>query len=171
MARKIVLVIVEGPSDETALGLILTRLFERQAIFFHVMHEDITTSLGVKPGNVVMKVGNVIKFWADNNHFCANDFQEIIHLVDLDGAYVDDKFIIRDSRAQKVLYSENEIRCSRPDEIRRRNEDKRGNIDRLCCTGRIWKIIPYKVYYMSSNLDHVLYNKLNNEIPIPCTIY
>ena len=35
-----------------------------------------------------------------------------------------------------------------------------GNLNRLITTKKIWKI-PYSVYYMSCNLDHALYGKLN----------
>lgn len=35
------------------------------------------------------------------------------------------------------------------------------NIDRLKSTGHIWNF-PYSIYYMSCNLDHVLYDKLNS---------
>lgn len=35
------------------------------------------------------------------------------------------------------------------------------NVSKLVSVNHIWEI-PYKVYYMSCNLDHVLYNKLNS---------
>lgn len=41
--RKIVLVIVEGPSDETALGVALSQLFDRDKVYIHIMHGDITS--------------------------------------------------------------------------------------------------------------------------------
>ena len=42
-----------------------------------------------------------------------------------------------------------------------RNKQKSNNLDRLRTTGKIWNI-PYRVYYMSCNLDHVLYDKRNS---------
>ncbi len=43
MARKkIVFVIVEGPSDETALGVVLTKYFETDNVHIEIMHSDIT---------------------------------------------------------------------------------------------------------------------------------
>ena len=39
MARKkIVLVIVEGPSDDAALGVILNRLFDKNTVHVEIMH-------------------------------------------------------------------------------------------------------------------------------------
>ena len=41
--KKVVFVIVEGPSDETALGVLLSRHFDKDTVYTHVMHCDITT--------------------------------------------------------------------------------------------------------------------------------
>lgn len=40
-------------------------------------------------------------------------------------------------------------------------QESRKNIDRLKVTGQIWNL-PYGIYYMSCNLDHALYGKLNS---------
>ena len=36
------------------------------------------------------------------------------------------------------------------------------NVERLASLNKVWVSIPYSVYYMSCNLDHVLYGKLNS---------
>ena len=41
------------------------------------------------------------------------------------------------------------------------NRQKRNNLNRLTSISQVWKI-PYSVFYMSSNLDHALYGKLNS---------
>ena len=45
--RKVVFVIVEGASDETALGIALNQVFDRESVHVHIMHGDITTRVGV----------------------------------------------------------------------------------------------------------------------------
>ena len=45
--RKVVFVIVEGPSDETALGIALNQVFDRESVHVHIMHGDITTRASV----------------------------------------------------------------------------------------------------------------------------
>lgn len=45
--------------------------------------------------------------------------------------------------------------------IENRNRQKRDNLNRLTSISQVWKI-PYSVFYMSSNLDHALYGKLNS---------
>ena len=48
MARKkIIFVMVEGPSDGDSLGVLLNRLYKDEAVYIHVMHCDITTKNGV----------------------------------------------------------------------------------------------------------------------------
>lgn len=159
--KKIVFVIVEGPSDDEALGVVLSRIYDKDSVYVHIMHGDITTQAGVTASNIVSNVGNCVKQYAAQNHYKASDFQRIIHIVDTDGAYVPDTAIVEDSLAEKPIYSITEIHTVNPEGVINRNKVKRENIDRLKSTGQIWKL-PYEIYYMSCNLDHALYGKLNS---------
>lgn len=162
MARKkVVFVIVEGPSDETALGAVLSRLYDGRFVYLHVMRKDITTEKGVGPSNIVSVLGNVVRLYAKENHFVKSHFQEIIHLVDMDGAYIPDENVAEDTGCGKPLYCPDQIRTANSEGIRLRNLQKRQNLDRLCAQASIWGL-PYHVYFMSCNLDHVLYDKLNS---------
>ena len=89
------------------------------------------------------------------------DYKEIIQVSDMDGAFVPDSAIVEDKNAYKPIYSEKEILTNHPEGIMKRNSQKRENMNRLITTNAIGKF-PYHIYYMSSNLDHVLYNKLNS---------
>lgn len=159
--RKVVFVIVEGPSDETALGIVLNRIFDKESVYIHIMHEDITTKRNVNSENIVSKVGNEIKAYAKFNHYKQSDFKEIIHIVDMDGAYLSDDKIIEDISENKLVYCDDGIHTSNKNKVIFRNRQKTDNLLRLRSCGNIWKI-PYKIYYMSCNLDHVLYNKRNS---------
>ena len=162
MARKkIVFVIVEGPSDQEALALQLSRLFDPQAVHVHIMHRDITSDLGITPANVISKVSHEIQQFAESLHIKSAHFQEIIHLVDMDGAYIPNRAVVFDESAHHPRYSPTEIRTANKDGIEQRNLRKSANLDRLCSVRLVWNV-PYQMYYMSCNLDHVLYNKLNS---------
>lgn len=162
MARKkIVFVIVEGMSDSEALSLVLSKFYDKQTVHVHIMRRDITTEPGVTPDNIVTKIAEAAKQYANIYRIKNEHFQEIIHLVDTDGAYVPDEAVIEDLDAVDPVYSTTEIRTKNKAGIETRNMRKRGNLDRLVATNAVWSI-PYKVYYMSCNLDHVLYNKLNS---------
>ena len=158
--KKIVFVLVEGPSDSEALELLLSKLFDPNQVFIYIAHYDITTENGVTSSNILIKLGDIIKKYASSNHFNYVHFQEYIHIVDMDGAYVPDDSIIYNEDAKKPLYLLTKIETNNVEGISDRNNRKRQCLERLSITDTIWRV-PYQVYYMSTNLDHVLYNKLN----------
>lgn len=162
MARKkIVFIIVEGPSDETALGAILSNLFDSLSIYVHIMFCDITTEKLSGNKTIVGSIGDIVKGYANSKHFKKSDFHEIIHIADTDGAFIPNDSIIEDKQAEEVFYSEDEIRTKSKKCIEQRNEIKSHNMQVLFSRKKIWDV-PYRLFYMSCNLDHVLYNKQNS---------
>lgn len=162
--RKIVFVIVEGASDAEALDAIISRVFDKDAVYVHIMHGDITSDKDVTVSNVISKVAGEVITYAKANHFERNKktfFKEIIHIVDMDGVYIQDDRVVADDTVKKTVYFETEIRTCNKRGIEQRNQKKRANIDKLSSSKEIWGL-PYKVFYMSCNLDHVLYNKQNS---------
>ena len=59
--KKVVLVIVEGPSDEDALGAVLNNYFDKDRVYVHTHHGDITTEKGNKCSNIISKVNECVK--------------------------------------------------------------------------------------------------------------
>lgn len=162
MARKkIVFVIVEGPSEETALGILLNKIFDTNSVYVKIWHGDVTSAPGVNMSNVVSKIGDVITQYANANHYSKEHFQEIIHLIDTDGAYISEENVVQDDSAVDPIYTLSEIHTDKREEILARNKRKSGNMDKLSACKMIWSI-PYRAYYMSCNLDHVLYGKQNS---------
>ncbi len=162
MARKkIVFVIVEGPSDEEALGVIFNRIYDNQTVYVQIMHRDITSDREVTTTNIISKLCNEIRGYAASNHFKKDDFKEIIHIVDMDGAFIPDSNVVEDASAADPVYSLTQISTCNKKGIEQRNHHKDQNLSKLCTSNEIWNI-PYGIFYMSSNLDHVLYDKLNS---------
>lgn len=159
--RKVVLVIVEGTSDDIALGVALNQVYNKDYVYIHIMHGDITTRKGVTPQNIVSKLGDEVKNYAKSQHYKTGDFKQIIHIVDTDAAYIPDECIIEDSLLEDVFYETDGIHTANVEGIKARNAQKRDNLYRLRMQGQIWNV-PYNVFYMSCNLDHVLYNKRNS---------
>lgn len=158
--KKIIFVIVEGPSDESALGVILNRIYTGSSVYIHVVHSDITTAQGVTAQNIVAKVGNLVREYAGRS-FRKQDFARIIQITDMDGVFVPDDNIVENSQKQKPYYLTTEIQTCNRNSIIDRNRRKRDNLNRLSSLPSIWGI-PYQIYYMSCNLDHALYGKLNS---------
>lgn len=163
MARKkIVFVIVEGPSDEEALGVVLSRLYSNSEVYVHIMHGDITSEfIESSDENILTRVASEVEGYAKANHYEKLHFKEIIHIVDTDGTFIPNVNVTEDPSAEKPVYSLSEIRTKNKAGIEERNRRKSSNIKKLYSRKEIWGV-PYQVYYMSCNLDHVLYDKLNS---------
>lgn len=161
--KKIIFVIVEGPSDDTALSLLLTRIFDKNMIYVQITHGDITSDFQVNPTNIVMKITKLIKDYAVSNHYRKNDFLGVIHIVDMDGAFIGDDQIVYDESCGQTFYTENEIYTNDISLITDRNRRKRNNLNRICSLPCVWETIPYRCYYRSCNLDHVLYDIINSD--------
>ncbi|WP_321004643.1 hypothetical protein [Eisenbergiella porci] len=159
--KKIVLVIVEGPSDDVALGMALSQVYDKDFIYVHIMHGDITTRRGVSSQNIVAKIGKDVTDYAKSKHYKASDFKQIIHIVDTDGAYIPDDNIMESENYLDIQYENDGIYTNNKAGVVTRNQQKRDNLYKLRSCGTIWSI-PYRVYYMSCNLDHVLYGKPNS---------
>ncbi len=164
--KKVVFVIVEGPSDETALGVILSRHFDKDTVYTQVMHCDITTEFDkdthqkVGTADITKKIAEVVKRWADTYRLKPDHFERIIHIVDTDGAFITEDYVVQ-SDVDEPFYTLDKILCPVRENIIERNSRKAKNLLRLASTPTIWKV-PYNAYYMSCNLDHVLYDKQNS---------
>ena len=158
--RKIVFVIVEGPTDETALGVLLNRICNRNTVHVEIMHGDITNVTTTKSRNMEKIIREVWKNYADSYHFRPSDFKEIVHIIDMDGAFIPDENIVTDSTKKHIFYTDEQILCRNRDNIIYRNHKKQKAVNEICHLSRIGKI-PYSAYFMSCNLDHVISNRIN----------
>ena len=158
--KKIIFVIVEGMSDEISLDSILNKIYSKNSLYIEIMHCDLTTKKLVTPANILSHISNLIKRYIANYHVKKKDFQQIIQLVDTDGAFIPDDNIVQDDSIAAIYYSDTEIRTNNSRAIIQRNKQKRENLLKLIGTDTIWGI-PYRVFYMSCNLDHVLHDKQN----------
>lgn len=160
--KKIVFVIVEGPSDDIALGIGLNQIYDEHSVYIHITHGDITTRSDINPRNIVSRIGDILKQYMTSNHYKNSDFREIIHIVDTDAVYLPDQAVIYDANADSPIYEDDGIHTANVNGIIARNDIKRQNLLHLRSTNTI-RQIPYHVYYMSANLDHVLYDKRNSD--------
>lgn len=162
--KKIVLIIVEGPTDEDSLGLFYNYYFnsDNQEIRIEVMHGDITTDLKKYPGeNIREKITKRIKANNKLPTFKSADYSQIIHIVDTDGVFIDEQFVFEQPDATEFQYSLSGIRYKEREKVISRNIQKAENIKKMLDIKYICKTIPYSVYFMSCNLEHVLHNELN----------
>lgn len=162
--KKIILFIVEGITDEMSLSLILSKLVQDSSVQFQVINQDITADFNSNCQNIIRKIDNQVKkFLSQNNGLKKTDIKEIIHLVDTDGAFIKEDFVIEDEEKEKTFYTPNAIITNKRDLIVERNERKSCILNKLYQTNHIGRI-GYTVYFFSCNLEHVLHNCQNT----PC---
>lgn len=197
---KCVMILTEGPSDRAALTDFFTELYsmidEDIEVFFPLLTEetigesgdievnyngDITSRNGITQDNVLPMLLKMFIHPELNRHSAYKypaSVQEVIHLVDIDGVYLDDERIVSatpDETRELPYYDDqsNTIIVKDRDSIIRRNKRKRDNLAKLVETKRLritmakdeneTKEKPYRVFFFSSNLDHVLFGNANNE--------
>lgn len=168
MAKKVILFVVEGPSDETAFALPFTRVFDRHLVTFDVTHCDITTKYANKRAdrygselNVKERVRDQIIEHIKGKPYEWDDMQRIVHIVDTDGAFISDEKVVPSLDA-RLLYFEDHVEASDKEGICKRNYRKRHALAQLCCVSELKvrsKAVPYAVYYLSRNMEHVLHGR------------
>lgn len=157
--KKVIAVIVEGPSEEAALGTIFKEYFSGDEIQFVVVHGDITSEDYSSLDNIVKKINELVDGVKQRYGYNVEDFLQIIHIADTDGAFTRGKVVYVD--VDHVQYYEDRIEAKDVDSINRRNDKKAEILFKLYTTGKINEI-RYRIYFNSCNLEHVLFNKLKN---------
>lgn len=66
--KKIVLVIVEGPSDDVALGIFLEKIYDKCKVHVHITHCDLTTEKGACFSTIHIKpeIDSILLRWNVN---------------------------------------------------------------------------------------------------------
>ena len=165
MCKKVLLVIVEGETDETALKSSLENIFEDKETYVYVVGGDITSNWDVPDDELCDEIEAILNEIMTRYGLTEEDFLGIIHVSDTDGAFIKSKYVVLDKsesypRNEDKIYSESEIRTSHRIKYIQRNRRKKRRMNTLLANANILDV-KYGFYYMSSCLDHVLYDKTN----------
>lgn len=158
--KKVILFIVEGVTDKTSLGGIIDKLISSNLVRFYITGGDITSDRFSNNSNAIAKVNDHVKaFLTRELGIKKSDIIQIVHLIDMDGAYIDgDQVQVED--VEEFIYSESAIIANSVERVIERNNRKQQVINRLSLCPTI-SGIPYNMYYFSCNLEHVLHNEIN----------
>lgn len=177
--RKVVLILVEGQSEINSLKPAISALYDsidpEVEVFFPTIIEDgcdtcgdITSKHGINPNVIEGCIYKLfLKTFFDKEKIYPKDVDEIIQIVDLDGAYLPEEQVIcgeNPNGENKPYYGEGGIITTDVDSIIERNKRKQKNLDYLSTLTEIHiksKKPKYSVYFFSSNLDHFLYGDAN----------
>ena len=157
--RKTVFFIVEGNTDKTALERIFKAIYKHRDIRFEFTNGDITSGDSIDKTNVCEILYKKVKKYMDDNKLKKTDIWKIVQIFDADGAYIPETAVVN-GESSKFVYSTTSIVCNDVEKVKSRNSKKREMMDYLLSLADI-NSIPYQCYFMSSNLDHALYNQQN----------
>ncbi len=161
--RKVVLFIVEGVSDKSALENIFQKIYRRnRKIDFKFTKGDISSDPDVTKENVEDRISEVIENFINDKKLKKSDIFQVIQIFDTDGAYIPDS-AIKNGETSHFVYSLDGITCNDIEKVRDRNKRKTTIMDYLLSLHEI-DGLPYEMYFMSCNLDHALYNEMNLDI-------
>lgn len=155
-SKKVILFIVDGPTDEDALSPVFKKIYQSSQVRFHVVHGDITSDRSVDNKNAVSEVNNHVKTEMDRYGFKRSDILRIIHLIDTDGAFIPNSNVVAGD-VEKIQYEENQIITGHADITIERNERKTRVLNRLYSAKKVGGT-PYEVYYFSRNMEHILHD-------------
>lgn len=134
--------------------------FSSNEVQFIVVHGDITLKEYVSGDNILNKINEQIEGVKSRYRYSQDDFIKIIHIVDMDGVYIPDTDII-EADVEEIQYYEDHIDAKSTRTIVERNKRKGNILYKLRKTGKV-NGIPYRIYFNSCNLEHVLYGELKD---------
>lgn len=172
--KKVVLFIVEGPSDMAALERPIKNLLEdneqRIEATFLIAKCDVTSDCRNTPSNIEQKINRFYfePFFSANDFYYPKDVLEVVHIVDLDGTFIPEEncrsFDTEHFAADGFVYDPPYVYGETAEAVIARNRQKAANIKHLLTLDTIKvdsKTCPYSVFFFSSNIDHYLHDKLN----------
>lgn len=178
--KKVVLFIVEGSSDQSALETAFTCIYDMIDSDINVEFAmidpdkgpnehgggDITSLFGTTSDNIEKRLySKIIDPFLSNKKYYAKDLLEIIQITDLDGTYIPDSAVTADTSAvDRPIYTDAGILTPNVDNIITRNYRKKAVINHLVSMPSIkidTKTVPYSLYFFSSNMDHYINHDAN----------
>lgn len=165
--KKLILILVEGKSDEASLEYVLSNLVKSEKVKFVICRGDITSDNKTTTRNVNKKITAKIKEFLDSSNglYSITYVNLIVHIMDTDACSIDECNIVE---SDKNEYQKTIVNTTSKNNILNRNRKKLAilkivsslnylsfniNNSSLC--------VPYTPYYMSCNLEHVLHNNPN----------
>lgn len=155
---KILFVICEGDSDDITIHRSLKNYFNNyiKNIIVEVTSGDLAYKDNINENNCIKSIEKIIDQHKKKNFLFCTDYIAIVHIIDTDGAFIDDKSIIEDSSLYANKFCDNKLFTNNKEYFSKRFEKKRLIYKKLFEANIICGIKYYK-FYFSRNLEHALY--------------
>jgi hypothetical protein len=166
MSKQVIIVLVEGQSDEILLYERLRELYKGCEIRFEIQRGDIFYDN--KNGNKPIKsvIGDCVKGIIQRRKYKKKDVIGVIHIMDTDGCFIPDtQVVVDESQGMKTFYKTDCIKVDsdiQKNNIMLRNSTRSTNVNTMKSVESIVKrTFKYQIYYFSRNLEHVIFNEPN----------
>lgn len=170
--RKVVLFLVEGTSDEIALGQPIETLVKSELNLEWERFKTDVFTVRLYPESasfeVKARIADTIKAFVEKRlerggcYYRLEDIAHIVHITDTDGAFVPESCIVRGAETTGIRYASDKIFAVNISDIKARNLEKKQTVGRMVRTSALqWGelTIPYSLFYLSRNLEHALMDK------------
>lgn len=157
--KKAVVFIVEGKSDKAALEHIFKIIYKHKNVTFEFTRGDLTSDETLTLEDIQQAIYEKVEAYVKENKLNKNHIWQIVQIFDTDGTYIPNSAIVKGDTSN-LFYSTTEISCRNTQKVVDRNKWKKEMMDQLLALQDI-KGIPYRCFFVSSNLDHALYNMQN----------
>ena len=163
---KLVLFVVEGESDELALGRSLTTVFAARRhleVRFGIVRGDITADSDGSPSDIKKRVNACARQYLSRYKLKWSDLDSIVLISDMDGAFLNSSSVVERQGSDGIIYLPDRIICNDAYGINKRNERKSGCLKVLSRTGYLsysGKKVRFIACYMSRNLEHALSDRI-----------
>lgn len=166
LQKKVVILLVEGDTDETLLIERLRQLFVNHEIRFEPYNGDIFYEIEQQSKPIKNLIGERVKEILTKRRFKPSDILAVLHILDTDGCFIDSSKVRIDVEQKSLTkYLEENISVKsekQKQNIEKRNEVRSKNIKIMHATSKI-STFTYRLFYFSRNLEHVIFNDLNPE--------
>lgn len=168
ISKKLLLFLVEGKNDISEIQDLVSVVLnptvkDKYYIEVSQTHGDITTKPGINSHNVLSELERTIRKLKSSGkipHGIKNsDFAGIIHILDMDGAYIPRNHIHEDDVGQWI-YSDQYITGHNYQSVLSRNQAKKKVLEKLISLKEVAGI-SYRLYFVSCNMDHLLFGERN----------
>ena len=164
-SKKVVLFIFEGVTEKIALESILKKLFASNHVDVEFIGTDITSNKDITIANIDNELRQFIREKLKPLHIDVSDIEKIIHVIDTDGGFVDERYIKYSAQQAHLAYTQNEILTKDPANTLKRNKEKTEktnhlkNLSYLHFKSENDLHVPHQLYYFSRNREHALQNE------------
>lgn len=162
MSRKVVVLIVEGVSDEKALSPLTRYVKDKLGIHIHTTHGDVFSDYKNSRKSIKSVIGDQITRVMNETKFKKKDIVAVIQITDTDGVFIDDTCVKVNPTIHEKRYEDHCIIVSNEQDaikIRNRNKIKARKLRTMYSSNVIQSNVNYYLLYFSCNMDHVLHGE------------